>query len=105
MSQESYLKRISQSIIREEYQFEVIHSSGSISLSKALSLEPNSAIGWHNCAICYFILEDFEAALVAADYALALDPTLEDDTLDWIDIVRQAMLGFSDDFDIESDAG
>jgi tetratricopeptide (TPR) repeat protein len=74
-------------------------------LSKALSLEPNSAIGWHNCAICYFLLENFEAALVAADQALALDPTLEDDTLDWIDIVRQAMLGFDDDFDIESDAG
>jgi tetratricopeptide (TPR) repeat protein len=74
-------------------------------LGKALSLEPNSAMGWHNCAICYFILENFEAALTAADYALALDPTLEDDTLDWIDIVRQAMLGFDDDSDIESDAG
>ncbi|MFT3782752.1 MAG: tetratricopeptide repeat protein [Nibricoccus sp.] len=50
------------------------HDSALEKLTKATSLSPKSAEAWHALAEVQFQLRQFDAALTAAEHALAIDP-------------------------------
>jgi superkiller protein 3 len=74
------------------------------SLLKSIQLDPNSAITWYNLAVCNYMMGDFPGALGAADYAITLDPILENLADEWLgllsddqELIEQSLIAFETD--------
>ena len=61
-------------------------------MEKSLDLNPNSAVTWYNLAVCYLYYEDFSAALEAVEYAIAIQPSLEDFAEPWADLIDEELI-------------
>ncbi|MFW9925859.1 MAG: tetratricopeptide repeat protein, partial [Candidatus Thorarchaeota archaeon] len=47
---------------------------------------------WYNLAVCYLFFEDFNSALEAVEYAIAIQPSLEDIAAPWVDLIDDSFL-------------
>ncbi|TET06259.1 MAG: tetratricopeptide repeat protein, partial [Candidatus Thorarchaeota archaeon] len=61
-------------------------------LEKSLDLNPNSAVTWYNLAVCYLYFEDFSSALDAVEYAISIQPSLEDLAAPWVDLIDDVLI-------------
>ena len=70
-------------------------------LLSGINVNPNSGIAWYNLAICFFMLDQYQDAIESAEYAFAINPSLQELASEWIDVLRDAL--DYDDSDVDDE--